>query len=534
MVTDSKLVDSQSFDWVQEQPLSEKESYQALLHSLVRKQGFNLLFVRCTPVQGDRIIKSVKQDLPNKKIEVLTLDAEVDDLFEKIIQLPDYSHLNILFVRGLEAALNRYEEAESLGYFLTSQSPVYGGTWAGVPKILGNLNLARDRFDEQFSFALVFLLPEFALRYFIRRAPDFFDWRSGVFDFPTDLNTLEKEVNRLVHLESDLDVYKQYTPQQRLAKLAEIKAYLSDSSSLDPDRLSELWREKGLIYAVAKEYKEAIASFDRALEINPNYDRAWNSRGVVLDDLGRYEEAIASYDRAIEINPVYDYPWNNRGVALRNLGRYEEAIASYDRAIEINPDYYQAWLNRGNALWNLGRNEEAIPSHDRALEINPDYDRAWFARGFALGELGRHEEAIASYDRALEINPDYDAVWDNRGSVLRNLGRYEQAIASHDRALEINPDYDAAWNNRGNALGDLGRYEEAIASYDRAIEINPDYNNARSNRQISLIKIKQKELSDQNMKDKRQHNESLAIKVFSSLRRLISSLNLTMPKKKKN
>jgi tetratricopeptide (TPR) repeat protein len=228
-------------------------------------------FLRCTPVQGDRVIKSVRQDLPDKKIEVLTLDSEADDLFEKIIELSDYSHLNILFVRGLEAALNRYEEAESSGYFLTSQSPVYGGTWAGVPKILGNLNLARDRFDEQFSFALVFLLPEFALRYFIRRAPDFFDWRSGVFDFPTDLDTLEKEVNRLVHLESDLEVYKQFTPQQRLAKLAEIKAYLSDSPSLDPVRLSELWREKGLIHGMAREYQEEIASYDHAIEINPNY-----------------------------------------------------------------------------------------------------------------------------------------------------------------------------------------------------------------------------------------------------------------------
>jgi len=380
-----------------------------------------LLFVRCTPVQGDRVIKSVKQDLPNKKIEVLTLDSEADDLFEKIIELPDYSHLNILFVRGLEAALNRYEEAESLGYFLTSQSPVYGGTWAGVPKILGNLNLARDRFNEQFSFALVFLLPEFALRYFIRRAPDFFDWRSGVFDFPTDLDTLEKEVNRLVHLESDLDLYERFTPQQRLAKLAEIKAYLSDALSLEPACLSELWREKGLIQFIGKEYMEALASFDRALEINPIYDGAWNSRGAALWNLGRYEEAIASYDRAIEINPDYHEAWNNRGIALRNLWRNEEAIASYDRAIEINPDSHQAWYGRGLSLSLLGRYKEGIASYDRALEINPDYDSAWNNRGTALWKLGRNEEAIASYDRALEINPhDHQALF-NREFALNEI-----------------------------------------------------------------------------------------------------------------
>jgi hypothetical protein len=44
MVTDATLLGTESFDWDQEQPLSEKESYQALFHSLARKQGFNLLF----------------------------------------------------------------------------------------------------------------------------------------------------------------------------------------------------------------------------------------------------------------------------------------------------------------------------------------------------------------------------------------------------------------------------------------------------------------------------------------------------------
>ncbi|CCI20467.1 TPR repeat:TPR repeat (fragment) [Microcystis aeruginosa PCC 9807] len=183
------LTNSQESDFEglpEEQPLTAAESYQSLLRSLRRKNGFNLLFVRCSPVQADEIIRGISQDLPNKNIQVLQLDSETDNLYEKIVDLPNYTNLNILFVRGLENALLRYEEAESEGYFLSSQSPVYGGTWAGVPKILGYLNLSRERFERQFPFTLVFLLPEFALRYFIRRASDFFDWYSGVYEFPTD------------------------------------------------------------------------------------------------------------------------------------------------------------------------------------------------------------------------------------------------------------------------------------------------------------------------------------------------------------
>ena len=47
--------------------------------------------------------------------------------------------------------------------------------------------------------------------------------------------------------------------------------------------------------------------------------------------------AVASYDRAIAINPGYADVWVLRGLALGELGRYKEAIASYDRAIAINP-----------------------------------------------------------------------------------------------------------------------------------------------------------------------------------------------------
>ena len=65
------LTNSQESDFeglLEEQPLTAAESYQALLRSLRRKNGFNLLFVRCSPVQADEIIRGISQDLPNKNI----------------------------------------------------------------------------------------------------------------------------------------------------------------------------------------------------------------------------------------------------------------------------------------------------------------------------------------------------------------------------------------------------------------------------------------------------------------------------------
>jgi tetratricopeptide (TPR) repeat protein len=477
-----------TIDWDQDVAISKEESYQSLQNALNRNQGFGLYFVRSSPVQTQAIIEDIKRDLPNKNIGILPLTDEIDNLFNLITNLLNYQNLNILFISGLELSLLRYEERESEGLFLSSQSAVYGGTWAGVPRILGHLNLSRERFREHFPFSIVFCLPEFALRYFIRRAPDFFDWRSGVYEFPTERESVNSEIYRLLFLEGgDLQKYQTWTEQERLQRLTEIRAYLSESP--DNERSSELWNEKGLIHAVNDQFEEAITSFGNALKIKPHLYEACTNRGVVLFNLGKYEEAITYFDNALKIQPHDPDAWYDRGNALRELGRYEEAITSYDQALKFKPDDHKACTNRGLTLFNLVRYEEAIFSYDQALKFKSDDHKAWYNRGNALDYLGRLEEAIFSFDQALKFKFDYHEAWVNRGVALENLGRYEEAITSHDQALKFKPDLHEAWNNRGNVLTQLDRLEEAITSYAQALKFKPDFYEALDNRGIALLKL---------------------------------------------
>jgi len=52
--------------------------------------------------------------------------------------------------------------------------------------------------------------------------------------------------------------------------------------------------------------------------------------GKRLHNAGKYEEAVASFDKAIEIKPKFVDVWSSRGDALRRLKKYEEAVTSYD------------------------------------------------------------------------------------------------------------------------------------------------------------------------------------------------------------
>jgi predicted O-linked N-acetylglucosamine transferase (SPINDLY family) len=231
----------------------------------------------------------------------------------------------------------------------------------------------------------------------------------------------------------------------------------------------------GVVQSRLGRSNEALASYDRALAIKPDFAEVLTNRGVALWDLKRFEDALASYDSALAIKPDYAEALNNRGTTLQELKRFEDALASYDRALAIKSDFAEALNGRGITLQGLKRFEEALASYDRALAIKPDFAWALNNRGTTLRELKRFEDALASYDKALAIKPDYAEALNSRGVTLQDLKRFEDALASYDKALAINPDFANALYNRGITLRDLKRFEDALACYDKALAIKPDH-----------------------------------------------------------
>ncbi len=177
-------------------------------------------------------------------------------------------------------------------------------------------------------------------------------------------------------------------------------------------------------------------------------------QATALANSGRYAEALASFDRAVELQPRDYRAWFIRGNALMSLNRPQEALLSFERALEIKPDFAEAWTAQGDTLAGLGRREQALASFERAIELNAAQPvpllvgavagggaalamRAWLGRGNVLVGLGRPEEALASLDQALELRPEEPQAWFNRGGVLTSLGRSAEAQASFDRAAQL-------------------------------------------------------------------------------------------------
>ena len=412
-------------DWDQDLPIEKDEEYQAFIRTLQFTDGFSILFVRCSPAGGEQLISQVKADIHNQNIEVIKLDKDVTNLYAIVDKLPNKNNINILFITGLESSFYKYEEAKTLVGWNSRQTHHY--SWESVPPFLININQQRERFRDSFNICFIFLLPQFAIKYFIHRAPDFFDWRSGLFDFPLDSKTLEQEATRIIQ-EGTYEKYANLTNEETNQKILEIIDIIEHE--INNEQKAELFFELGYLQRVRKNYEEAISSYDKAVEFKPDDHQAWYNRGYSLGNLGRYEEAISSFDKAVEFKPDYHQAWYNRGNSLDNLGRYEEAISSYDKAVEFKPDLHQAWYNRGYSLGNLGRYEEAISSFDKAVEFKPDDHEAWYNKACSYSLQGNIEQAIENLKTAINLHPKVRewAKTDSDFDAIREDERFQELI----------------------------------------------------------------------------------------------------------
>jgi tetratricopeptide (TPR) repeat protein len=335
--------------------------------------------------------------------------------------------------------------------------------------------------------------------------------------YDTKFESALKITDRISHINVE-DLGFAIAPSKRPQRFIEPeqKESIKDASKLGirsaKSREAYRWLKKGNELSDQAKYDEAIACYDKVIEINPKNKWGWINKGAALDDLGKYEEAIKTYDKAIEIHPEsadiwcnkgfsldnmgkhgdamvafnkaieikskFAAAWNGRGIALANMERYEEAIEAYNKAIAIRPKFTFAWNNKGLALANQGKSEEAIKAFDKAIELDPKDAYAWNNKGTALADMEKYDEAIQVYDKAIQINPQDALYWSNKGNALYNKGEYEEAIKTLDKAIEIDPQAATAWANKGYTLGQLGEYEEAIKAYDESIRLNPQYADA--------------------------------------------------------
>lgn len=226
-------------------------------------------------------------------------------------------------------------------------------------------------------------------------------------------------------------------------------------------------------------FKEAVVSFERAIQLNPVHVRAHYGLANALLMLGMSKNAKDSYLKALQLAESDSVEWSdilpqihvNLGILLEGEGLLFNACDHYREAAVLSPTHYRALKLLGSALYGVGQYGPAQKVLEEVVILNPEFADAHCDLGSVLYAMGEEERAVISFQRAIDLKSDHVAALYNLGGLFKDVGRCRRAIEMYGRVLAICPEHWRADLNRAVALLEAGEEEEAKSSMNRVFKM---------------------------------------------------------------
>jgi len=210
----------------------------------------------------------------------------------------------------------------------------------------------------------------------------------------------------------------------------------------DKEGLAWFNSELGKEYLNVGKFKEAESSFDKALEIFPDYHWALAGKGKILAGRGEYDKAIEIFEKLTGRVPQTD-----RAIFLGDLyqitGKNEAAQRIYDEAVKRERESAASDMHRIALFWadhdtNLDEALE-VAQQDRAKnsDLLASDTLAW-----CLYKKGRYAEAQSSISEALRLKSKNALFYFHKGMIENALDNKREAVRYLKLALATNPAFD--------------------------------------------------------------------------------------------
>jgi Flp pilus assembly protein TadD len=192
--------------------------------------------------------------------------------------------------------------------------------------------------------------------------------------------------------------------------------------------------DAGLSALRARNHIDAVAAFERSLELRPDDPETLFRLGMARGGLQDWPAAAEAYRRALELDPARAQAAHNLGNVYYRQGRYDDAAAAYALALEIDPAYIGAAFLHGRVLRELNRGDEAQGAFDRCLAASPRNDREKRIQVdclFYLGTLryrdGDFQGAASMMEQVLYVFRAHPEARYYLAMSYRRLGRLDEA-----------------------------------------------------------------------------------------------------------
>ncbi len=191
-------------------------------------------------------------------------------------------------------------------------------------------------------------------------------------------------------------------------------------------------------YERNKIWKDEFSLWNDCVSKSPNKARPYNNRGnSYFDSKKMNDKALADFNKAIELIPQYTRAYYNRGNLFKSEKRFEKAMKDYNKAIALNSKFFRAYNNRGTIFIKEKNFNRALEDYNKAIKIHPNYCEALSNRGEVYILTQKYSKAVQDLNKAIKLQPDYGIAYVNRGSAQLKLGNIEQCCLDYKRAMEL-------------------------------------------------------------------------------------------------
>jgi tetratricopeptide (TPR) repeat protein len=227
----------------------------------------------------------------------------------------------------------------------------------------------------------------------------------------------------------------------------------------------------GLCRHAMGDYYGAELPLKAATEALPAMAQVHLSYGNTLRELRRVPEAVASYERALALDPELVIAQYNLGSALEDAGRYAEANARFEFVLSRQAND-AAVLGRANCLVQLGRLDEAIQGYRFLMRKGAGTADVLANLGAAYAKRGDFPEALIALEEALARGPDHSGALRTREFVLRQMVPALREEPADAESAAVHEARAQALYERSRARAALGQFMDAKGLLEQALALH--------------------------------------------------------------
>lgn len=187
----------------------------------------------------------------------------------------------------------------------------------------------------------------------------------------------------------------------------------------------EIFQMLATIYYDQGKFNKAIATFKKALEIDPSYTDAAVGLSIILNDIGRYDEAKKVFEDAKSLldtkkqiastEPNINEKFAAKHAELADLylqhKRFEESAEQYHKAILLTSKKIDYFLRLAECYVQAGHKEKALKELRNMLQADPRLVAPRLKLGLILYNAHHVAEAVDQWETVLRYEPkNQDAI----------------------------------------------------------------------------------------------------------------------------